>query len=75
MIFFDAVAPSHIIISEYPQPNFQRITKHLYRSNVILYCFDDYGLGFHSQSCRLAIYVDVIEYLLFSLQGTSNQFS
>ena len=32
-------------------------------------------LIFHFQSCRLAIYEDEIEYLLFSLQGALNQFS
>ena len=39
------------------------------------HCLDDYCLCFYLQSCRFAIYEDVIGYILFSLQGALNQSS
>ena len=45
----------------------------IYHSKIFLNCLDDYCLCSHFQSCRLEIYENVIEYLLFSSQGASNQ--
>ena len=42
ILFSDSVALFRIIISEHPQSGFYQIAKYLYRSNVILYCLDDY---------------------------------
>ena len=69
MIVFSALAlliPSIKFLSSCRTPLLFKCNPLLFRWLLLI---------FHFQSCRFAIYEDVIEYLLFSLQGALNQFS